>query len=83
VYSHYDISVRVWGLSVTTDQQLAGAVMKTGGGIFLWTIVTYLFFRRFMARWSSEQTYRAGDTLTFEQVAEEFDRLQPAPEPNR
>ena len=83
VYSHYDIPVRVWGLSVTIDQQLAGAIMKTGGGIFLWTIVTYLFFRRFMARWSSEQTYRNDDTLTFEQVTEEFDRLQPAPEPNR
>jgi putative membrane protein len=64
VYKHYDISIRVWGLSVTTDQQLAGAVMKTGGSIFLWTIVTFLFFRRFMARWSAEQVYRAPDTLT-------------------
>jgi putative membrane protein len=83
VYSHYDIPIRVWGLSVTTDQQLAGAVMKTGGSIFLWTIVTFLFFRRFMARWSSEQTYRVPDTLTYEQVAEEFERLEPIQEPNR
>ena len=83
VYKHYDISVRVWGLSVTTDQQLAGAVMKTGGSIFLWTIVTFLFFRRFMARWSAEQTYQAPEVLTFEQVAEEFDRLEPVPEPKR
>jgi hypothetical protein len=57
--------------------------MKTGGGIFLWTIVTYLFFRRFMARWSAEQTYKSNETLTYEQVAEEFDRLEPAPEPKR
>jgi putative membrane protein len=83
VYKHYDIPVRVWGLSVTTDQQLAGAVMKTGGSIFLWTIVTFLFFRRFMARWSAEQTYRSSDTLTYEQVADEFERLEPAPEPRR
>jgi hypothetical protein len=83
VYSHYDIPIRVWGLSVTTDQQLAGAVMKTGGSIFLWTIVTLQFFRRFMARWSSEQTYRVSDTLTYEQVAEEFERLEPIQEPNR
>ena len=83
VYKHYDITIRVWGLSVTTDQQLAGAVMKTGGSIFLWTIVTFLFFRRFMARWSAEQTYRSSETLTFEQVASEFELLEPAPEPNR
>ena len=43
---HYDIPVRVWGLSVTTDQQLAGAIMKTGGSIFLWSIIVFLFFRR-------------------------------------
>jgi putative membrane protein len=48
VYKHYDIAVRVWGLSVTTDQQLAGAIMKTGGSIYLWTIVVVIFFRRFI-----------------------------------
>jgi putative membrane protein len=47
VYETYDIPVRVWGLSVEHDQQLAGAIMKTGGGIFLWTVIIYLFFRRF------------------------------------
>ena len=36
VYKTYDIPVRVWGMSVQHDQQLAGAIMKTGGGIFLW-----------------------------------------------
>ena len=42
VYKHYDIAVRVWGLSVTTDQQVAGAIMKTGGAVFLWSIVVFL-----------------------------------------
>ena len=37
MYSHYDQPVRVWGLSVTDDQQLAGAIMKLGG-MFLWAI---------------------------------------------
>ncbi|QQS26113.1 MAG: cytochrome c oxidase assembly protein [Actinomycetota bacterium] len=47
VYSEYDQPVRVWGLSITDDQQLAGAIMKAGGSIFLWTIIVVLFVRRF------------------------------------
>ena len=50
VYKAYDQPVRLWGISVTVDQQLAGAVMKTGGSIFLWTIIVYLWFSRFAAR---------------------------------
>ncbi|MEY3595991.1 MAG: hypothetical protein RL576_1405 [Actinomycetota bacterium] len=46
VYKHYDIPIRVWGLSTETDQQLAGAVMKTGGSFFLWAIVIFIFFKR-------------------------------------
>ena len=57
VYKHYDIPVRVWGLSVTTDQQLAGAVMKSAGGIFLWTIIVIIFFRRFIGRFFAEASY--------------------------
>lgn len=49
VYKSYDQPVRVWGLSVVHDQQLAGAIMKTGGGIFLWAIIIFLFFKRFVA----------------------------------
>jgi len=58
VYTHYDIPVRVFGLSVTSDQQLAGAVMKSGGSVFLWSIIIFIFFRRFMGRFSEEQSYR-------------------------
>src|SRR5262245_34933415 len=38
VYRHYDIPVRVFGLSVISDQQLAGGIMKLGGSVFLWTV---------------------------------------------
>lgn len=61
VYKHYDIAVRVWGLSVTTDQQLAGAIMKTGGSIYLWTIVVVIFFRRFIGNFFTEANYAATD----------------------
>ena len=57
VYKHYDIPTSVWGLSVTTDQQLAGAVMKSAGGIFLWTIIVVIFFRRFIGRFFAEASY--------------------------
>jgi putative membrane protein len=60
VYETYDIPVRVWGLSVQHDQQLAGAIMKTGGGIFLWTIIVFLFFKRFAAGYhaANDGSYR-------------------------
>ena len=49
--------MRVWGLSVTDDQQLAGAVMKTGGSIFLWTIIVIIWFKRFSANYRQEHDY--------------------------
>jgi putative membrane protein len=63
VYHAYDRPVRLWGISATSDQQLAGAIMKTGGGIFLWTIVVYLFFKRFAARFDESHNYRRGGTM--------------------
>ena len=57
VYKVYDKPYRLW-MSVTTDQQLAGAIMKVGGGIFLWTVVGYIFFKRFAAGFGTSQNYR-------------------------
>lgn len=87
VYKHYATPVRVWGISVTDDQQLAGAIMKIGGSVFLWTIVVFWFFRRFAPTSTTENTYRRDakiptaeitghdeHPLTFDQVAAEFDR---------
>ena len=50
--------MRVWGLSVTEDQQLAGAIMKTGGSIFLWTIIVWMWFKRFSATHRDEHNYK-------------------------
>ncbi len=63
VYKAYDTPVRLWGIGVTSDQQLAGAVMKTGGGVFLWSIVIYLFFTKFAARFDESHNYRRGATI--------------------
>ena len=85
VYKHYDIAVRVWGFSVTTDQQIAGAIMKVGGSIFLWSIIVFLWFKRFMAGYGQRQSYvRSPEPpLTFEAVTREFDRVPAKPEPTR
>ena len=45
VYSAYDIPARLWGISVTSDQQAAGAIMKLAGGSFLWVVITIRFFQ--------------------------------------
>ena len=75
VYSAYDIPARLWGISVTSDQQVAGAIMKLVGGTYLWVIITGLFFR-----WAGRPG--AGATgpsvLTWDQVQQEFDE-HPAP----
>ena len=61
VYTGYDRPVRLWGISLIDDQQLAGAVMKTAGGLFLWGIVIYLFFKKFAAGFNEEShDYRRG-----------------------
>lgn len=80
VYKHYDIPIRVWGLSVETDQQLAGAVMKTGGSLFLWAIVIFIFFKRLAKGFYKDQSYVPEEEapLTFSEVEEAFAQ-SPAP----
>ncbi len=81
VYKHYNVPVRVWGLSVTNDQQIAGAIMKLGGSTFLWAIIIFVFFKRFGT--GDEQTSyvrpRGDDQqpLTYDQVTEAFGRSDP------
>lgn len=58
VYSVYDRPLRLWGISAVDDQQLAGAIMKTAGGLFLWAIVIYLFFTKFAARHADSYDYK-------------------------
>ncbi|PHX93650.1 MAG: hypothetical protein CK542_03410 [Acidimicrobium sp.] len=87
VYKNYDVAVRVWGLSVTTDQQVAGAIMKTGGAVFLWSIVVFLFFKRFSSGFAADQSYQKvssvdDDILTYQDVTDAFGRVAPAIEPN-
>jgi len=82
VYKHYDIPIRVWGLSTETDQQLAGAVMKTGGSFFLWAIVIFIFFKRLAKGFYKDQSYVREDDepLTFSEVEKAFSQSKPPQE---
>ena len=90
VYDAYDRPDRLWGIGVISDQQLAGAVMKVAGGMYLWGIVVYLFFTKFAV--GNEDSYdykRKGKIppaeitghdefpLTTEDVAREFAHSAP------
>ena len=63
VYKTYDQPMRVWGLSVVFDQQLAGAIMKTGGGIFLWAVIIYIFFKKFASGFEYGNTYKRSQPI--------------------
>jgi putative membrane protein len=81
LYSAYDVPDRMFGISVSTDQQVAGLIMKLVAGGFLWGIIAVRFFQ-WSARFSDtdkaiEQAGPAHD-LTWEDVEREFDR-HPAP----
>jgi len=81
VYSAYDVAERMGGLSVASDQQMAGLLMKLVAGGFLWVVIAVRFFQ-----WAKhfEDGDRAVDQvappheLTWETVEAEFEK-HPAP----
>jgi putative membrane protein len=45
IYELYELAPRVHGIGAVTDQQVAGLLMKTVGGVILFTTMTVMFFR--------------------------------------
>jgi putative membrane protein len=45
LYHFYEHVPRLWALSAGEDQRIAGLLMKIGGGMLLWAVITALFFR--------------------------------------
>jgi putative membrane protein len=91
VYDVYDTSFRLWGISVTSDQQAAGLIMKLVGGSFLWMLIFVIFFRWAYASQSDDpvrianaRTPRspepvANRALTYDDVRAAFDAAGDAP----
>lgn len=91
VYDVYDTTFRLWGVSVTSDQQAAGVVMKLVGGSYLWMLIFVVFFRWAYGQQSGDPR-RMADTrtprslepvedapLTYDEVAAAFDAAGDAP----
>ncbi|MGQ0830903.1 MAG: cytochrome c oxidase assembly protein [Microthrixaceae bacterium] len=79
VYRVYDIPQRMFDISVTTDQQVAGVIMKLGAGTYLWVVITWLFFS-WSARNEREDRARAAaarEVLTFDTVQQAFEAHPP------
>ncbi|MGI9602311.1 MAG: cytochrome c oxidase assembly protein [Acidimicrobiales bacterium] len=87
VYSAYDQPFRLWGVSVASDQQAAGLIMKILGGFYLWGWIAVIYFRWSARATNADRSYRRHrplpDDLTFEEVQAEFDATEPAPTADR
>ena len=91
LYDAYDNPDRLWGISVTNDQQMAGLIMKLGGSLFLWMLIIILFFcwsakqdrgtkaRRAIVAEDGTVTVEGPPALTYEDVTEVFERSALAP----
>lgn len=44
LYEDY-LGVPAWGISAIQDQQISGLLMKIGGGVILWVVIAFIFFR--------------------------------------
>ena len=53
LYKAYVGLPHLWGLSTLQDQQIAGLIMKIGGGLLLWMLIAVMFFR-----WAAEEDRR-------------------------
>lgn len=92
VYNHYDTYVRVGGISVLSDQQAAGGIMKLGGSAYMWVLIIYIYFKRFMSGFFEDQSYSKKSSppdseivgteapLMYADVEKAFERSRPAPE---
>ncbi|HIG26079.1 MAG TPA: cytochrome c oxidase assembly protein [Acidimicrobiia bacterium] len=58
VYKHYDNGYELWGISVVSDQQAAGVIMKIIGGFYLWGIILVKFYRYTASIRDDEQRLR-------------------------
>lgn len=54
LYTFYTHVPRLWGISVLTDQRIAGLLMKLAGGAVLWGVLAIIFFRWYAQEHASD-----------------------------
>lgn len=70
IYDFYETVPRLGGLSAAEDQRIAGLIMKIVGGLYLWAIITVLFFK-----WYEEEGSEETDVVKWRDVEHELDRF--------
>ena len=63
LYPAYEAVTRPWNVSVVDDMQVAGLIMKLGGGFYLWGVIAVKYFR-----WAGDQE-RAARARRLERAA--------------
>jgi putative membrane protein len=68
IYHFYESVPRMWGLSVLIDQQIAGLIMKIGGGLLLWLCIATVYFR-----WNAKEERGNEQAISWEEFERELD----------
>jgi putative membrane protein len=68
IYHFYESVPRTWGLSVLTDQQIAGLIMKIGGGLLLWLCIATIYFR-----WNAKEERGDQEEISWEAFERELE----------
>ena len=70
IYDFYANAPRLWGIGAVDDQRTAGLIMKIGGGLLLWAVITVRFFK-----WQAREESKPADEpeeLTWEDFEREL-----------
>ncbi|MDQ4145860.1 MAG: cytochrome c oxidase assembly protein [Actinomycetota bacterium] len=70
IYEFYATVPRIWGTTVVGDQQVAGLIMKIGGGLLLWSIIAVLFFK-----WSASEESGTAEEVAWDDFERELQAL--------
>ena len=71
IYRFYVTVPRLWGLSAGEDQRIGGLLMKLGGGLLLWGIITVLFFK-----WHAEEQRSEAEARHWRALDNEIDEMK-------
>jgi hypothetical protein len=58
----------IWGIDAVTDQRIAGLIMKLGGGLLLWSVIAYMFFK-----WNAREEAQRSEEVTWEDFERELE----------
>ncbi|MGH2788585.1 MAG: cytochrome c oxidase assembly protein [Actinomycetota bacterium] len=68
LYTAYAEAPRMWGIDAVTDQRMAGLIMKLGGGLLLWSVITYMFFK-----WNAKEEAQREEEVTWDDFERELE----------